>query len=41
MYSLTGTVCHSGGMSGGHYVAYVRVRSTQQVRGKRASRFTH
>jgi len=26
LYELTGLVSHSGSMSGGHYVAYVKVR---------------
>lgn len=26
MYSLYGVVCHSGSLSGGHYVAYVKSR---------------
>ncbi|KAI6244069.1 USP domain-containing protein [Aphelenchoides fujianensis] len=30
LYSLYGIVCHSGGMSSGHYIAYVRSRRCQE-----------
>lgn len=28
---LTGVVVHSGGMGGGHYVAYVRARQSHRI----------
>ncbi|VDK43507.1 unnamed protein product [Anisakis simplex] len=34
LYSLYGVVSHSGDLSGGHYVAYVRSRSKSQIANK-------
>jgi hypothetical protein len=37
LYSLYGIVCHSGGLTGGHYIAYVRVRP--QISEQRLKKF--